>query len=128
MSVYNAYPTHGATAPYYSQSHQSQPYQQQYPGYYTAPTSQPPALDENSFRSLYAQRLGALTVNSRPIIQDLSMLAQNSPQMAHIVVDCIERQVRMVSCMTFFLNRFALYSGVSFGTCSLGSFILYMIP
>lgn len=51
-------------------------------------------MDENEFRNLYAQRLGALTVNSRPIIQDLSMLAQSYPHMAHVVVDAIERQVR----------------------------------
>jgi pre-mRNA cleavage complex 2 protein Pcf11 len=54
-------------------------------------------MDENEFRSFYAQRLGTLTVNSRPIIQDLSMLAQSYPHMAHVVVDAIERQVRTVS-------------------------------
>lgn len=112
MSVYNAYPVQPA-APYYSQPHQPQSYQHQYPGYYSAPAPQIPTLDENSFRSLYAQRLGALTVNSRPIIQDLSMLAQNYPQMAHIVVECIERQVRMVSChdiLPQFYLRYALGS------------------
>lgn len=115
MSVYNAYPAHGSNASYYSQTHNSQPYQQQYPAYYTAPTTQqqqPPALDENSFRSLYTQRLGALTVNSRPIIQDLSMLAQNYPQMAHIVVESIERQVRMMSA-PFKLPLFYLLDSIA---------------
>jgi len=98
MSVYNAFPAQGPAAPYYSQPRQPHSYQQQYPGYYVAPVPQAPVLDEQSFRSLFTQRLGALTINSRPIIQDLSMLAQNYPQMAHIVVESIERQVRMVSC------------------------------
>ena len=104
---YNAYGG-AAAAPYYAQQPQAMPqYQQQqqqqqhqqFPGYYP-PNSQPPAFDENGFRSLYAQRLGALTINSRPIIQDLSMLAQNNPQMAHIVVECIERQVRAVGLLS----------------------------
>lgn len=98
---YNAYGG-ATTAPFYA--HQQPPRVPQYPpqqhqqfsGYYSS-NPQAPAFDENSFRSLYAQRLGALTVNSRPIIQDLSMLAQNYPQMAHVVVDCIERQVRTMA-------------------------------
>ncbi|CAG8570880.1 4391_t:CDS:2 [Acaulospora colombiana] len=95
MSVYNAYAatSHGPSAPFFSQqTRQPQPYQQPYQGYY-APTPQPPPMDENEFRSFYAQRLGTLTVNSRPIIQDLSMLAQSYPHMAHVVVDAIERQM-----------------------------------
>jgi hypothetical protein len=93
MSVYNAYVGHGAAAPYYSQPPQpSQPFPQHYPGYYPQQT-----YDENGFRNLYMQRLGALTVNSRPIIQALSMLAQNNPHMARVVVECIENQINLVS-------------------------------
>jgi hypothetical protein len=125
MSVYNAYPAQGPAAPYYSQPHQPQSYQQQYPAYYATPVLQVPTLDENSFRSLYAQRLGALTVNSRPIIQDLSMLAQNYPQMAHIVVDCIERQVRTVSCHDI-LTQFCLRYGLgSLRTQTLESYLVH---
>ncbi|KAG8821795.1 hypothetical protein FRC19_007243 [Serendipita sp. 401] len=107
-----AYNTYAVQTPYYPPPpQQSQPYQNQYPGYYSS-SSQPPYIDENSFRSLYAQRLGALTINSRPIIQDLSMLAQNYPQMAHIVVDCIERQVRTVSA-PFKLPLFYLLDSIA---------------
>jgi hypothetical protein len=93
MSVYNAYVGHGAAAPYYSQPPQPpQPFPQQYQGYYPQQT-----YDENGFRNLYMQRLGALTVNSRPIIQALSMLAQDNPHMARVVVECIENQINLVS-------------------------------
>src|SRR4051812_35986548 len=102
MSVYNAYAGNApqAPAPYYSHPNQPpQQFQQQYPGYYPQQS-----YDENGFRSLYMQRLGALTVNSRPIIQDLSMLAQNNPHMARIVVECIDNQINMVS---FLASTFA---------------------
>lgn len=93
MSAYNAYVGHGAPAtapaPYYSQPPQ---HQQHYPGYFPQST-----YDENGFRGQFMQRLGALTFNSRPIIQDLSMLAQNNPHMARVVVECIDSQINMVS-------------------------------
>lgn len=110
MSVFNAYSNVYGQAQQQHQQHQPpQAYQQQYQGYYPPPANlQPPAYDENGFRSFYSQRLGALTVNSRPIIQDLSMLAQTYPHMAHVVVDCIERQVRMVSFSPFFSARGAV--------------------
>lgn len=99
MSVYNAYVAQGPPAPpasYYTQpSHPSRSYhhqQQQFSGYHP-----PHGYDENGFRGMFMQRLGTLTVNSRPIIQDLSMIAQSNPHMARIVVECIERQINMVS-------------------------------
>ncbi|KAG8834878.1 hypothetical protein FRC17_006623 [Serendipita sp. 399] len=109
MAAYNAYAI--PTSYYPPPSQQPQSYQHQYPGYYSS-SPQPPYIDENNFRSLYTQRLGALTLNSRPIIQDLSMLAQNYPQMAHIVVDSIERQVRTVSA-PFKLPLFYLLDSIA---------------
>lgn len=96
MSVYPTYPS----GSYYQQPPAAP---QVYSSYYSSSTPQTPAADENSFRTFYMQRLGALTVNSRPIIQDLSMLAQTYPHMANVVVDCIERQVRLVSVVPIVL-------------------------
>jgi pre-mRNA cleavage complex 2 protein Pcf11 len=42
-------------------------------------------------------RLAELTINSRPIIQHLSLLAQDFTRFAEIVVQCIEAHIRRVS-------------------------------
>ncbi|KAI1795172.1 hypothetical protein LXA43DRAFT_993775 [Ganoderma leucocontextum] len=53
-------------------------------------------LDPNTFRRDYVTRLSNLTVNSRPIIQTLSMIAQDYSRYADVVVQCIEQHLRRV--------------------------------
>ncbi|GJE84174.1 hypothetical protein PsYK624_002500 [Phanerochaete sordida] len=52
--------------------------------------------DPNYFRRDYVSRLAELTVNSRPIIQTLSMIAQEYSRYAEIVVSCLEQHIRRV--------------------------------
>lgn len=69
----------------------------QYP---PAPPPVPPPfyhVDPNTFRRDYSAKLAELTVNSRPIIQSLSMIAQEYSRWAGIVVQCIEAHIRRVS-------------------------------
>jgi len=54
-------------------------------------------VDATSFRREYMTRLSELTFNSRPMIQHLSMLAQDSSRFADIVAQCIEGHIRRVS-------------------------------
>ena len=61
------------------------------------PVQQPVYLDPNTFRRDYMTRLANLTVNSRPIIQSLSMIAQDYSRFAEIVVQCVEQHIRRVS-------------------------------
>ncbi|GJJ07434.1 hypothetical protein Clacol_001636 [Clathrus columnatus] len=56
----------------------------------------PPAPDPNTFRQFYASQLATLTFNSRPIIQNLSMIAQDYNRLSNIVVQCIEAHIRRV--------------------------------
>src|ERR1700731_45468 len=51
-------------------------------------------LDPNAFRRDYALRLTELNVNSSPIIQTLSMYAQEYSRWADIVAQCIEAHIR----------------------------------
>ncbi|KAH9951650.1 hypothetical protein B0H21DRAFT_716896 [Amylocystis lapponica] len=53
-------------------------------------------VDSNMFRRDYMSRLAELTVNSRPIIQNLSMVAQEYTRFAEIVAQCIEAHIRRV--------------------------------
>lgn len=62
----------------------------------------PSTLDPNTFRQFYASQLATLTFNSRPIIQNLSMIAQDYNRLSNIVVQCIEAHIRRVS---FFSQR-----------------------
>lgn len=65
---------------------------------YSQPPPQPLYFaDPNAFRRDYAARLAELTVNSRPIIQSLSMLAQDYSRWADIVAQCLESHIRRVS-------------------------------
>lgn len=60
---------------------------------------QPPApvfLDPIAFRREFASRLSQLTVNSRPIIQELSLLAQDYSRYADTVAELIEGHIRRV--------------------------------
>ena len=66
--------------------------------YYAPPVPQPVYhVDANMFRRDYMTRLSNLTVNSRPIIQSLSMIAQDYSRFADVVVQCIEQHLRRVS-------------------------------
>ncbi|KAG6873743.1 hypothetical protein C0995_011562 [Termitomyces sp. Mi166 len=92
----------------YSQSHYGQPVYPHYPPpahhgysyqYHQLPPQIPPApvyLDPASFRREYTARLAELTVNSRPIIQNLSMLAQEYSRYPEIVAQCLEAHIRRV--------------------------------
>ncbi|PIL37089.1 hypothetical protein GSI_00781 [Ganoderma sinense ZZ0214-1] len=67
--------------------------------YYAPPPPVPQPvfhLDANTFRRDYMTRLANLTVNSRPIIQTLSMIAQDYNRYADVVVQCIEQHLRRV--------------------------------
>ncbi|KAG1892348.1 hypothetical protein F4604DRAFT_1698961 [Suillus subluteus] len=73
------------------------------PGPSAYPYQQPPPppapvyfVDPNSFRRDYAARLAELTINSRPIIQTLSMIAQEYSKWAEIVAQCLEAHIRRV--------------------------------
>lgn len=94
----------------YSQSHYGHPSytstftQPPAPGgyqyHYQYPTAPPPPVylvDPITFRRDYSTRLAELTVNSRPIIQNLSMLAQDYSRFAEIVAQCLEAHIRRVS-------------------------------
>ncbi|KAH7914222.1 hypothetical protein BJ138DRAFT_1177497 [Hygrophoropsis aurantiaca] len=66
---------------------------------YQQSTAPPPStyyVDPHSFRRDYAARLAQLTINSRPIIQSLSMVAQEYSRWAEIVVQCLEAHIRRV--------------------------------
>ncbi|TFK55983.1 hypothetical protein OE88DRAFT_1652537 [Heliocybe sulcata] len=54
-------------------------------------------MDPNSFREDYLHRLSMLNVNSRPLIQSLSMIAQEQSRWAEIVAQCIETHIRRAS-------------------------------
>lgn len=76
--------------------------------YYAAPPPAPQPVyqhfDPNTFRRDYSTRLSNLTVNSRPIIQSLSIIAQEYTRFADAVVQCIEQHIRRVS--TVYLSYF----------------------
>lgn len=68
--------------------------------YYAPPPPAPQPVfhvDPNMFRRDYMTRLSNLTVNSRPIIQTLSLIAQDYSRYADVVVQCIEQHIRRVS-------------------------------
>ncbi|KAF9464447.1 hypothetical protein BDZ94DRAFT_1289358 [Collybia nuda] len=73
-------------------------YQYQYQQLSPPPPPPPPVfqLDPISFRREYTNRLAELNVNSRPIIQNLSMLAQDYSRFAEIVAQCLEAHIRRV--------------------------------
>lgn len=75
------------------------PYQQPYQTVPTHPAPQPLPVyhvDPVTFRRDYSSRLSELTVNSRPIIQNLSYIAQEYSRFADIVAECIEAHIRRV--------------------------------
>lgn len=95
------------------QQQMPQPYGQvSYPPFQHQPASYPPQpgpaygygyppFDASSFRREYSTRLSELTMNSRPIIHNLSMMAQNFTRYADIVADCLQAHIRRVSGPSF---------------------------
>ena len=68
------------------------------PNYYPPPPPPPqPYYDATYFGRDYMARLSELIVNSRPIIQNLSVIAQDYQRYADTVVQCIETHIRRVS-------------------------------
>ncbi|OBZ70297.1 Uncharacterized protein C4G9.04c [Grifola frondosa] len=66
-------------------------------GYGYPPPVQPVYhVDPNMFRRDYMLRLADLTSNSRPAIQNLSMIAHDHSRFADVVVQCIESHIRRV--------------------------------
>ncbi|KAK0468209.1 uncharacterized protein EV420DRAFT_1503373 [Desarmillaria tabescens] len=67
---------------------------------YPYPSPFPPApvhhADPVSFRKEFTSRLAELSVNSRPIIQGLSILAHEYTRFADIVAQCLENHIRRV--------------------------------
>jgi pre-mRNA cleavage complex 2 protein Pcf11 len=68
-------------------------------GYQPPPPPPPPVYytDAASFRRDYTSQLAELTVNSRPIIQHLSTIAQEYMRWADVVAECLEAHIRKVS-------------------------------
>ncbi|KAE9397118.1 hypothetical protein BT96DRAFT_966286 [Gymnopus androsaceus JB14] len=54
-------------------------------------------MDPATFRREFANRLAELTVNSRPLIQGLSMMAHDYSRFADIVAQCLEAHIRKVA-------------------------------
>lgn len=73
-----------------------QPYQS-IPAHHSAQTMGVYHIDPVTFRRDYANRLAELTINSRPIIQNLSYIAQEYSRFADSVVECIDGHIRRVS-------------------------------
>ncbi|KAF9226570.1 hypothetical protein BS17DRAFT_775836 [Gyrodon lividus] len=95
MSMYSQVPTYGQVsypAPGYHQSGLAG-YSYQQP-----PQPAPPVyhMDPNSFRRDFTARLAELTINSRPIIQTLSMFAQEYSRWADVVAQCMDTHIRRV--------------------------------
>jgi hypothetical protein len=70
-------------------------------GYYPPPPAHFYHVDPNTFRRDYSSRLAELTINSRPIIQNLSMIAQEYTRFSEIVAQCLEAHIRRVSITCF---------------------------
>ena len=82
-------------------------------GTYQYQTTHTSLLDPNTFRQFYASHLATLTFNSRPIIQNLSMIAQDYSRMSNVVVQCLEAHIRRVSVSYHLLyNRLNVRCGI----------------
>ncbi|KAJ7047260.1 hypothetical protein C8F04DRAFT_1058254 [Mycena alexandri] len=76
-----------------------QPSYGSYPSYYQPPPPPPVPVyqpDPVTFRRDYSNQLAELKVNSRPIIQNLSMIAQEFARFSEIVAQCLESHIRRV--------------------------------
>ncbi|KAJ3789496.1 hypothetical protein GGU11DRAFT_778359 [Lentinula aff. detonsa] len=92
MSLYYGQPSYGANA-------FSQP---SLPNHYPLVPAPAPApvmpmyMDPATFRRDFSSRLAELTINSRPLIQNLSMMAHDYSRFADIVAQCIDAHIRKV--------------------------------
>ncbi|KAF8138431.1 hypothetical protein EV363DRAFT_1313919 [Boletus edulis] len=111
MSMYSQPPTTYGQVTFPAPSYQSAlaAYSYQQP-----PLPAPPIyhVDPNSFRRDFAARLAELTINSRPIIQTLSMFAQEYSRWADVVAQCIDSHIRRVPPWTK-LPAFYLLDAIS---------------
>ncbi|KAL4266257.1 CID domain-containing protein [Pleurotus pulmonarius] len=85
--------------PSYSRNYSHPPAHGYHYSYPTPPAAAPPPVyqvDPATFRRDFTNRLAELTVNSRPIIQNLSMLAQEYSRFAEIVTQSLEAHIRRV--------------------------------
>ena len=93
------YPQSQAYAtPQYPTSYPQQPNPPSAPSHFYPPP-QPQHfyhVDPDTFRRDYMNRLAELTVNSRPIIHNLSLIAQESKRYAQIIAQCLESHIRRV--------------------------------
>ncbi|RDB22818.1 Uncharacterized protein C4G9.04c [Hypsizygus marmoreus] len=99
MSLYSHQHYGQSSYPSFHQPSAQTGYQYQYQQPPPPPPIAPPPifqLDPVTFRRDYTNRLAELTVNSRPIIQNLSMLAQEYSRYAEIVAQCLEAHIRRV--------------------------------
>ncbi|KAK7470544.1 mRNA 3' end processing factor [Stygiomarasmius scandens] len=65
-------------------------------GYHQFPPQASYPVDPTTFRRDFSNRLSELTMNSRPIIQSLSMYAHDYVRFAEIVAQCLETHIRRV--------------------------------
>ncbi|KAF9268141.1 hypothetical protein L218DRAFT_954518 [Marasmius fiardii PR-910] len=89
---YNQQP-YGASSSYAQQPVSNNFHQFHYPPPPPAPVYY---VDPATFRRDFSQRLSELTVNSRPIIQGLSMFAQDYVRFAEIIAQGLEAHIRRV--------------------------------
>ncbi|KAG7096775.1 hypothetical protein E1B28_004185 [Marasmius oreades] len=92
--------------PYYNQqpygassSYAQQPAPNNFHNFHYPPPVPPPPVyyvDPATLRRDFSQRLSELTVNSRPIIQSLSMFAHDYVRFAEIIAQCLEAHIRRV--------------------------------
>jgi len=115
MSMYSQVPAAYPQGIYPPASGYQQPavsgysYPQLHPSQPSAPT---PVyhVDPLSFRRDFTARIAELTINSRPIIQSLSMYAQEYARWADVVAQCIQTHIRRVSFPVHSHDIFTFYS------------------
>ncbi|KAI0052997.1 hypothetical protein FA95DRAFT_1552878 [Auriscalpium vulgare] len=90
MSMYSQVPAYQQT------SYPVHGYPPQAPSYAYPSTSAIYPVDPSTFRRDYSARLAELTENSRPVIQGLSLYAQDYSRWADVAVSCIESHIRRV--------------------------------
>ena len=71
------------------------------PGYGMIPSQDTPMANSAAFEAMFRGHLAHLTFNSKPIITNLTLIAQESAQrMSTIVAKILDDHILMVSCLT----------------------------